>query len=648
MRTLRNRRRGKRTRRGGLIKKVQNEWTNVSGPSETQAVNDYRRMEEETMRLLASGCQSKDSNECLRDEGDVLLKAYQAKCDAYQGYEDETTFSELLSIKDTIGELIRLRVQDSGRFPVKLTDDAEQRRKRKAHRDRIQYWSIIYSGIKKIFDTVRQKRYDTKIATYQSPKEVLDKEYESSKAALNGEYESLKDPLSDEQYKTIKDAYEQTASLITMLEKEDSLMGNGNEAAIAALKARNVSKQESYEQTIGFLQRKARRVDLEREMEQVRVEYERKMEQLGLKDERKIKELRLEEEEERQRQEREAHMITESISTMDKEQQRQLKEEEAKEAAEAAAKEAAEAAEAARANQAAEKLAVEQAIQKSKEEEIMGQWNFLASISPDAMVSQEATDVMKQYDDHIKQLVQKGFTQENIRQIKEIITTWESFLDSENEKKKATKSPANRAAASVRSEASIRLDAVIDAYKWDDIHELAERLPKTSLLKQQLTEIDFQIDALVSPSGPEIGEMNERVSLLIEKGELLIIRDEMIKLTKKIHSQEEQRVLMRSNRLFDEIPDLPIHEKNVEMKRILSEWETKAVEANIIQTHRENLPPELFQRLIRLKEAKKVIDPEDPRLKVINMHNGLIDKMIYKEPPDIGRITGQLEKWEQV
>jgi len=406
MRTLKNRRRGKRTRRGGLIEKRMNQWTNISEPSETQAVNDYRRMEEETMRLLAYRCKSQNSNVCLRDEGDVLLAEYQKKCDAYQGYEDETTFAELLSIKDTIGELIRLRVQDSGRFPVKLTDDAEQKRKRKAHRDRIDYWSAIYMGIKQIFDTVRQKRYETKIATfkkeYQSPKEVLDKEYESSKAALNVEYESLKDPLNDEEYKTIKDAYEQTAALIKILEKEDSLMGNDNEAVIAALKARNVLKQKSYEQTIGFPQRKASRVEVERKMEQVRVEYERKMKELGLKDETKMKELRLEEEEERQRQEREAHMVTESISTMDKEQQRQLKEEEAKEAA----KKAAEAAATAQAEKEAEELAVKLAIQQAQEEEIMGKWNFLASVSPDAMVSQEATDVMKQYDDQIKQLVQ--------------------------------------------------------------------------------------------------------------------------------------------------------------------------------------------------------------------------------------------------
>lgn len=638
MRTLRNRRKGKRTRRGGLIKKVKNEWTNVSGLSETQAVNEYRRMEEEIMRLLASGCQSEDSNECIRDESGILLAEYQKKCDAYQGYEDDTTFSKLLSIKDTVGELIRLRVQDSGRFPVKLTDDAEQKRKRKAHRDRIHYWSIIYTGMKQIFDTVRQKRYDTRLRTvkkeYESPKEVK----ESPKEALSGEYESLKDPLNDEQYKSIKDAYEQTASLITMLEKEDSLMGNDNTDAIAALKARNVSKQELYEKAIEFPQRNSRRIEVEREMKKIEELEEIKMEELRLK----MKELRFEEEE-IQRQDREAQMITESISTMDREQQRQLKEEEAKE-------ETRRKAQAVQAQKAAEALAVEQAIQKSKEE-ILGKWNFLSSISPHAMVSKEAKDKMKQYDDQIKRILQNTFTQgEKLLQIKEITTTWEALLDEENEKKKTTKSPVERAlerADFVPSEASIRLDAVDDAYRWDNIHDLIEKLPE-SLLKQQLTEIDEQIEALVIPSGPEIGEMNKRVNLLMEKGELLIIRDEMIKLTRKIHDPEERIALMRSNSLLDEIPDLPIDQKQVEMKRILSNWETKAVEANIIQTHRENLPQELFERLIRLKEAKKTMDPEDERLKIINMHNGLIDKLIYKEPPQITRISEQIEKWERV
>jgi hypothetical protein len=142
--------------------------------------------------------------------------------------------------------------------------------------------------------------------------------------------------------------------------------------------------------------------------------------------------------------------------------------------------------------------------------------------------------------------------------------------------------------------------------------------------------------------------MNKRVSLLMEKGELLIIRDEMIKLTRKIHDPEERAALMNNNRLLDEIPDLPIDQKQVEMKKILSNWETKALEANVLQAHREKLPTELFQRLIRLKEERKSTAPEDPRLKIINMHDGLIDKLIYKEPLDIGRIEAQIAQWERV
>jgi len=623
MRTLRNRRRGKRTRRGGLIKKVQNEWTNVSVPSETQAVNEYRRMEEEIMRLLASGCQSKYSNECLRNEGGVLLAAYQAKCDAYQGYEDETTFSKLLSIKDTVGELIRLRVQDSGRFPVKLTDDAEQKRKRKAHRDRIHYWSIIYTGMKQIFDTVRQKRYDTRMRTVK-------KEYESPKEVFSDEYESLKDPLNDEQYKIIKDAYEQTASLITMLEKEDSLMGNDNTDAIAALKARNVSKQELYEKAIEFPQRNARRIEIEREMKKIEELEERKMEELRLK----IKELRFEEEEEGQRQDREAQMITESITTMDKEQQRQLKEEEAKEQLRRKAQTV-------QAQKAAEALAVEQAIQKSKEEEIMGKWKFLSSISPFAMVSKESKALMKQYDDHIKRILQNSFTQEEkLRQIKEITTTWEALLD--EEAKKPKKSATERAIAT--SPSVSKYDSVNDVYRWENIQDLIETLPDSEL-KQKLTNIDSQIEELVNSEMDRV-EMNQHVSLLMEQGELFILRDELIKSTRQIHDLEERASIMRSDRLLNELPELPIDEKNVEMKKILSEWESKAAEANVMQTHRENLPPELFQRLVRLKEERKLIDPEDPHLKIVNMHNGLIDKMIYRKPPDIRRIEEQIVKWE--
>jgi len=624
MRTLRNRRRGKRTRKGGLIKKVQNEWTNVSGPSETQAVNEYRRMEEETMRLLASGCQSKDSNECLRDESGVLLAEYQKKCDAYQGYEDETTFSELLTIKDTIGELIRLRVQDSGRFPVKLTDDGEQKRKRKAHRDRIHYWSIIYTSMKQIFDTVRQKRYDTRMRT-------IKKDYESPEEALSGEYERLKDPLNDEQYKIIKDAYEQTVSLITMLEKEDSLMGNDNTDVIAALKARNVSKQELYEKAIEFPQRNARRIEIEREMKKIEELEERKMEELRLK----IKELRFEEEEERQRQDREAQMITESISTMDREQQRQLKEEEAKEQLRRKSQSV-------QAKKAAEALAVEQAIQKSKEEEIMGKLKFLSSVSPLAMVSKESKDKMKQYDDQIKRILQNNLLKgEKLRQIKEITTRWKALLDEESERK-AKKSATERAIAT--SPSVSKYDSVNDVYRWENIQDLIETL-QDSELKQKLTNIDLQIDGLVNSEMDRV-EMNQRVSLLMEQGELFILRDELIKSTRQIHDSEERASIMRSNLLLNELPELPIEEKNVEMKKILSEWESKASEANVMQTHRENLPPKLFQRLVRLKEERKLIDPEDPHLKIVNMHNGLIDKMIYREHQDIRRIEEQIVKWE--
>jgi hypothetical protein len=615
MRTLKNRRKGKRTRRGGLIKKVKNEWTNVSGPSETQAVNEYRRMEEETMRLLAAGCQSEDSNECLRDEPGVLLAAYQEKCDAYQGHEDETTFSHLLSIKDTIGELIRLRVQDSGRFPVKLTDDSEQKRKRKAHRDRIDYWSTIYIGIKQIFDTVRQKRYDTRIANVKE------------------EYERLKDLLDESQCKSIKDAYEQTAELIKVLEKEDVLMGNSNEAVIALLKARNTSKQELYEKASQMPQRRAQFSVVEK----------------------KMKELGLEEVEERTKQDRQSQMIKDSITRMDREQQRRMEQEEervrreekeriANEMAKEAARQKILAAQANQSKQrqkeAQEKQAVELAIQKAKEEEILGKWKFLASVSPFAMVSPEVKDKMKQYDEQIKRILQTRFTEEKIQPIKEITTRWEELLD---EEAKTKKSAADRAAAEP-TEASRKLESVEDVYQWHNIQDAIEVLPESEL-KTQLMEIDTQIDAMVYSSMDRI-EMNARVKRLMDKGELLIERQELIKNTRQIHDPAERAALMRNNRVLDRIPELPIDEKHEQMKTIMTDWKEKIIEAHAMQNHREKLPPELFQRLVRLKEERKGTDPSDPRLKTINMHNGLLDKMIYKEPLQLKRIEEQIAKWE--
>jgi hypothetical protein len=621
MRTLRNRRIGKRTRKGGLIKKRMNEWTNVSEKSESQVVNDYRRMEEEIMRLLAKNCQSEDSNECLRDESGVLLASYQEKCDAYRGYEDEPTFSELLSIKDTIGELIRLRVQDSGRFPVKLTDNEEQKRIRKAHRDRIYYWSIIYTGIKQIFDTVRQKRYDTKIAKVKE------------------EYESLRQLFDEPQCKSIKDAYEQTASLIKVLEKEDALMGNSNESVIASLIARNEAKKELYDKAVQMPQRRA---------------------QFSLV-EKKMKELGLEEVEEKTRQDSQSQMIKDSITRMDREQQRRLEQEEervrreekeriASEMAKEAAKQKMIVAQVEQSKkkqkEAQEKQEIEAAIKDSHEREIIEKWNFLSSVSPSAMVSKESKYVMKQYDDHIKRILQNSLLLqgEKIRQIKEITTRWEAFLDAEAQKTKTKKSAADRASAT--SPTVSKYDSVNEVYRWENIQDLIETLADSEL-KQQLSDIDSQIDALVN-SEMDIDEMNKRVSPLMEQGELFIIRDELIKLTRKIHNTEERSSIMRSNRLLNELPDLPIDEKNVEMKKILSNWESKALEANAIQTHRDKLDPELFQRLVRLKEERKLIDPEDPRLKIINMHNGLIDKMIYREPIDVKRITEQIIKWESV
>ena len=82
------------------------------------------------------------------------------------------------------------------------------------------------------------------------------------------------------------------------------------------------------------------------------------------------------------------------------------------------------------------------------------------------------------------------------------------------------------------------------------------------------------------------------------------------------------------------------------MKTKMTDWKEKIIEAHAMQNHREKLPPELFQRLVRLKEERKGTDPSDPRLKTINMHNGLLDKMIYKEPLQLKRIEEQIAKWE--
>jgi len=626
MRTLKNRRRGKYTR-GGVIKKVDRIWTNVSEKSESQAVNDYRRMEEEMMRLLANNCVSTDSNVCLRDEGGVLLEEYQTKCDAYKGYEDETTFSNLLAIKDKIGEIIRLRVQDGTRFPIKLTETEEEKKKRKAHRDRINYWSAIYTEIKKIFDTIREKRRVTMLADVKL-------EYESLKQQL---------PFDEAQCKSIKDAYEQTTVLISVLEKEDALLGNGNEAIIALLKERNKVKKELYD------------LATNPELPQRRIQF-------AIAD-KKMKDMGLEDAEEKTRQDSQSRMIQESITIMDREQQRQFEQEEektrreekerrAKEMEREAARQKAVEEKAAQAKKkqkeaqykTEEEIAIEEAIKDSHERKIIDKWKFLASVTPFAMVSEEAKVKMKQYDAQLKEIVRLP-KEEKMKQIEEITTIWEALLDEEAEKAKTKKSALDRS-KDTPTEASVKFNSVDDVYRWDNIQDEIEVLPESEL-KQQLIDIDSQIDALVYSDMDRV-EMNIQVKRLMDQGELLIKRNELIKLTRKIHDVEKREIIMRSNALLEEIPDLPIDEKHAQMEKILLEWEEKTKEAITMQTHQERLPSELFEKLVYLKQKRKSIAPEDPRLKVINMHNGLIDKMIYREPLDIGKIAEQLAKWEQV
>jgi len=624
MRTLKNRHRGNRTRKGGLIAKVKGVWTNVSGPSETQ-VNEYRRMEEEIMRLLAKGCKSADSNECLRDEKDVLLEEYKKKCDAYTGYEDTATFDQLLSIKDTIGELIRLRVQDSFRFPVKLTDTEEQKRIRKKHRDRIDYWSTIYTSIKQIFDAIRQKQHFTRIATVKE-------EYDSIKAQL---------PFNEAQCKSIKEAYEKTTAMIAVLEKEDALIGNGNEDVIVVLKARNATKQELYHA--------ATNPELPQRRERFAVV------------ERRFKELGLEDAEEKTRQDRQSQMIHDSIVRMDREQQRQVeqeaekaKREEKRKIAKEMEKDAIKRRELATKTEKEDRKRAQEikniretaelkaAIQKTQEEEIISNWKYLSSMTPHAIP--EIKEQLIMFDAQIKKIMTRGLPrEEEIRQIKEITDTWEAFLSEENEKLKKRKTAAQRAA---ELPTTTKLDTVEESYRWYDIQDQIEVLPESEL-KTQLIDIDSQIDALVYSSMDRV-EMNIHVKRLMDKGEILINRNELIKETKKIYDIEERAVLMRNNSLLDTIPDFPIDEKHQQMKKIIEEWKEQVTEAHVMQTHREKLPPELLQQLVHLKEERKLIVPLDPRLKIINMHNGLIDKFIYKEPVDIGKIEDQIAKWKAV
>jgi len=627
MRTIRNRRRGKATKRGGYIVKVDGVWTNRSEKSDTQAVNDYRRMEEETMRVLAKDCKSADSDVCLRDEGHLLIEEYQKKCEAYQGYEDDATFSELLAIKDTIGELIRLRVQDSMRYPVKLTATEKEKKIRKTHRDRITYWSTIYTAIKKMFDAIRERRHDSMIAP-------IKEDYERLKAQL---------PLDETQCKSIKDAYEQTSSLIVVFEKEDALMGNGNEDVIAALKVRNVAKKEWYD------------IATNPELPDIRKRFAAAHQ--------KYKELGLEDVEEKTRQERQSQMLKDSILRMDREEQRQLEEEtekakreakekRAKEMVKEAAKQKEEAIRAEHAERlrsqkiknSHEEAELEAAIQKTREEEIIGNWKHLSFMIPHAIP--EIKDKLIMFDTQIEKIMISGLKrEEKLRRIKEITNTWEAFLSEENDKIKRRKKAAQRADAKP-SDASTKLYTVEDEYRWDDIKDQIDVLPESEL-KTQLIDIDSQIDALVYSSTDSV-EMNIHVKRLMDKGELLIHRAELIKETKKIHDIEERANLMRNNSLLDDIHDLPVDEKYQQMKKIMAEWKEQVTEAHVMQTHREKLPSELLQQLVHLKEEKKLIDPLDTRLKVMNMHNGLIDKLIYKEPPDIGRIADHITKWSAV
>lgn len=598
MKTLRNRRRNKVTRkcRGGYIVKRDGKWTSVDRPLKkgekpkkpSERVINYRKAETEVLDILATTCTSNDSNVCIRDQADSLVKVYESLCGAYEQHADkERYFLYLLGIKTKISTIIDLRVQESDGFTIKTDEDLE---KKISHRNRIQYWSIIFTQIKQAFDIIRQQRYDSMIAQ------------------VTGEYESLKlqTSLNEGQCKSIKDAYEKTNALIKVLEDEDRSMENEmNSPTIQMLTARNGEKQQLYEQ--------ATNPDLPR----MRLRFT-EVEQM-------YKKLGLEKQELETEQGIQTRMIEESRKQTEREEIRyaEQKAEETRKIAKAR-KDKEDAIEAARQRDIAA-AALRKGKSKAEREREIADQAILDAAAADAQTQAASAETFIGPQNQGKKTLADVRRQQEQRE-KEIEQT---YLDRESKIY------------------SLDEQTVI---KWQKINELKRDLPE-SLFKEKMFALDGQIEEFVF-SDMDISEMKVQVDKLLQHSDLIIEQYDLLKTTEDVKNEQPKEIILKYNRSLERIEssDLPLDEKNAQMKLLLSDWKIGLKTTIFFEKMNEILNQELRVKLISLKGG---VELEPPHLsKKGKIYNKIINDLIVMEPYDQphvllnSKVSEYISKWE--
>jgi hypothetical protein len=600
MRTLKNRRRNKVTRkfRGGYIVRRNGKWISVDKSLKkgekpkkpSDRVIAYRKAEIEVLDILAINCTSHDSNVCIRDEADSLIKVYESLCGAYAEQDDkEKYFLYLLEIKKKISEIIHLRVAESDGFTIKTDEDLD---KKISHRNRIHYWSAIFTKIKREFDVIRQQRYDSMIGQ------------------VTGEYESLKiqTALNEGQCKLIKDAYEKTNALIKVLEDENrSLENEMNAPTIQMLRARNGEKKPLYEQ--------ATNPDLPR----LRLRFpvvEKMYNKLGL-----------EKTEAETEEEMHTRMIEESRKKTESEERRhaeQKAEEIRKKEKERKAKE--DAIEAKRQKDIAAAALQRKKIEEGKEREKANK----AALDAAAEANEASLDAAAEAESFIGPQPGKKTVTDVRRQQLQLIRQREQ-LQIEREGK------------------MFSLDMPSMA-KWQRINELKRDLPE-STFKEKMIALDAQIEVLVF-SDMDRTEMKVQVDKLLKHAELIIEHYELLQTTEDVKNQQTKEILMRYNSSLEkiELSESPLDEKNENMKKVISEWKPALKAATFFEKMNDIVNPELRTRLIILKGGVE-LEPSHLVGKG-KIYNNLINDLIVTEPFDQPHVLLNIKidefitKWE--
>lgn len=596
MKTLRNRRRNKVTRkfRGGYIIRRNGKWISVDRvkPGEkpkkpSERVTNYRKAETEVLDILAINCTSHDSNVCIRDQAASLINMYEELCSAYEQRADkESYFLYLLKIKTKISEIIDLRVAESDGFTIKTDEDLE---KKISHRNRIHYWSVIFTQIKRAFDEIRQQRYDSMIAQ------------------VSGEYESLKvqTSLNEGQCKLIKDAYEKTNALIKVLEDEDRSLENVmNVPMIQMLKARNVEKQQLYEQAIN--------PDLPR----LRLRF--------TEVEQHFKKLGLEQKEAETEQEMQTRMIEESRKKTEIEERRHLE----KKAEEAIRIER-------------ERKAREDAKESARQRDIAAA--SLRKGKSKAEKERERAD--REALDAAAAAAEKEAT--------------ETFIGPQNPGKKTLAHARIQQEQAYREREQMQREREDKIYsldeqtmiKWQRINELKRDLPE-SIFREKMIALDSQIEVLVF-SDMDRSEMKTQVDKLLKHADLIIEYYDLIKtITRDVKNTETIEFLMKYKRSLEKIEssDSPLDEKNEKMELLITEWKLGIKTSILFEKMNAVLNPKLIIRLIALKRGVE-LEPSHLVGKG-KIYNKLISDLIGMEPDDEPHVTLNskvediITKWE--